>query len=65
MSYVEQAHTIEDKSYCLVLPPVLALELLFKLLYLDDIGHIRYEIGERLTSFDVDIFMSKLTKAVP
>ena len=48
-----------------MLPPVLAQEILYKLLYLDNIEHIEYELGERLTSFDPEKFIDELKKMVP
>lgn len=55
----------KEVSCTLALPPVLAQETLYKLLYLDNIEHIRYELGERLTSFDADSFVTELKKLVP
>jgi len=50
----------EDGPHALTLPPVLMQELLYKLLYLDSVEHVRYELGERLTSYDVEKFVQTL-----
>jgi hypothetical protein len=51
---------IYDDNTRVILPVVLAQEVLFKMLYWKDIANFQYEMGEQLTSFEPENWLASL-----